>query len=129
MWASKLQTRIALSTSEDEYIARSQSLRDTIPIINLLRELKSRNFDIISIAPTVHYKDFEDNNGALEIDAVPKIRPRTKHIHLIYHFLKSHVGKSIVIKPIHTDNQIVDIITKPLSTDPFLRHRKSLKFF
>jgi hypothetical protein len=33
---SKLQTEIALLTSEAEYIALSQSLRDTIPMMNLM---------------------------------------------------------------------------------------------
>jgi hypothetical protein len=31
LWGSKLQTCIALSTTEAEYIVLSQSLRDTIP--------------------------------------------------------------------------------------------------
>jgi hypothetical protein len=34
-WASKLQLQIALSTTEAEYIAISQSLRDVIPVMNL----------------------------------------------------------------------------------------------
>ncbi len=32
VWCSKLQTEIALSTAEAEYIAMSHALRDTIPI-------------------------------------------------------------------------------------------------
>ena len=36
---SKLQTEIALSTAEAEYIALSQATRDIIPLINLLKEL------------------------------------------------------------------------------------------
>ena len=40
IWSSKLQTEIALSTTEAEYIALSQSLRDVLPLISLLRELK-----------------------------------------------------------------------------------------
>ena len=49
LWASKLQTQIAISTTEDEYIAMSQSLRDTIPIMNFLKKLKSQKLDIISV--------------------------------------------------------------------------------
>jgi hypothetical protein len=36
-WASKLQSQVALSTTKAEYIAMSQSLRDVIPVVNLLR--------------------------------------------------------------------------------------------
>ncbi len=39
-WQSKLQTEIALSTAEAEYIALSQALRETIPMTNLMREMK-----------------------------------------------------------------------------------------
>ena len=35
-WASKLQTQVALSTTEAEYIAMSSSLRDAIPIMHLM---------------------------------------------------------------------------------------------
>ena len=37
LWASKLQTCISLSTTEDEYVVLSQSFRDTIPIMQLLQ--------------------------------------------------------------------------------------------
>jgi hypothetical protein len=35
-WVSRLQTEIALSTTEAEYIALSQALRNVIPLITLL---------------------------------------------------------------------------------------------
>ena len=38
-WSSKLQTEIAPSTSEAEYIALSLSLREVIPAMHLMKEL------------------------------------------------------------------------------------------
>ncbi len=38
-WQSKLQTEIALSTAEAEYIELSQALRETLPMTSLLKEL------------------------------------------------------------------------------------------
>jgi hypothetical protein len=38
-WASKLETQIALSTTETEYIALSQSLREVIPMINIMTKV------------------------------------------------------------------------------------------
>jgi hypothetical protein len=39
LWVSKMQTQIALSTMEAEYIALSQSMRDLIPIREILKEI------------------------------------------------------------------------------------------
>ena len=44
-WQSKLQTEIALSTTESEYIALSTAMREVIPFLNLLKEV-SGVFDI-----------------------------------------------------------------------------------
>eukprot|EP00957_Ditylum_brightwellii_P076519 5816071-Ditylum_brightwellii.AAC.1 len=46
VWTSKLQTEITLSTTEAEYVALSHALREAIPLINLLNEIK----DSINIA-------------------------------------------------------------------------------
>jgi hypothetical protein len=41
-WASKLQSQVALSTTEAEYFAMSQVLRDIIPVMNLLQGMRSK---------------------------------------------------------------------------------------
>ncbi|CAJ1954060.1 unnamed protein product [Cylindrotheca closterium] len=46
VWASKLQTLVALSTTEAEYIALSSSLREVIALMNLINELKSLDFKL-----------------------------------------------------------------------------------
>ena len=38
-WCSKLQTEIALDTTESEYIALSQAMREVIPFMNLMVEV------------------------------------------------------------------------------------------
>ena len=85
-WVSKLQTEVALSTTESEYIVLSQSKRDLIPIKKLIECLNIFiNIDskIISTYSTI----FEDNNGALQLALEPKYRPRIKHICVKYnHF-------------------------------------------
>jgi hypothetical protein len=42
-WASKLQSQVTLLTTEAEYIAMSQALRDIIPIMGLLQEMREQN--------------------------------------------------------------------------------------
>ena len=39
-WASQLQTKISLSSTESEFIGLSQALRLVIPVIEILKELK-----------------------------------------------------------------------------------------
>jgi hypothetical protein len=102
-WASKLQTQIALSTTEAEYIALSQSLRDVIPVINLMTEVNRLVVCNYCTAPKVYCEDFEDNSGALELAKAPNMKPRTKHINLVFHHLKYYVRRGlIVIYPVGT---------------------------
>jgi hypothetical protein len=50
-WSSKLQSQVALSTTEAEYIAMSQALRDVIPIMGLLQEMREQDFKVLCIEP------------------------------------------------------------------------------
>jgi hypothetical protein len=53
-WASKLQSQVALSTTEAEYIAMSQALRDVIPIMGLLQEMREQDFKVLCTEPYVY---------------------------------------------------------------------------
>ena len=52
--------------------ALSQSLRDTIPIMRLVLEIKDCFDPLIISVPTVRCTVFEDNSGALESARTPK---------------------------------------------------------
>ena len=64
IWHSKLQSEISLSTTEAEYIALSQSMRDTIPLMALIEELALVLLIIIE-KTKVHCTVFEDNNSCI----------------------------------------------------------------
>jgi hypothetical protein len=81
IWASKMQTEIALST-EAEYIALSQFMREVFPIMWLLQEAQRKGIKVNAKPCKVHCKVFEDNEGAIEIAKVPKMSPRTKHLNI-----------------------------------------------
>ncbi len=53
-WASKLQSQVALSSTEAKCIAMSQSLRDVIPIMGLLQEMREQNFNVLCTKPYVY---------------------------------------------------------------------------
>jgi hypothetical protein len=96
IWASKMQTEIALSFTEAEYIALSQSMREVLPIMWLLEEAQKKGIKVNAKPCKVHCKIFEDNEGAIEIAKVPKMRPRTKYLNIKYHHFREEVKKGTV---------------------------------
>ena len=57
-WRSKLQTEIALSTCEAEYIALSSAMHEVILLIQLLEDMKVA-YDIIDTPPKVYCEVFK----------------------------------------------------------------------
>ena len=124
-WASKMQTEIALSSTEAEYIALSTAMREVKPLIGLIREAIKQDIKMNANQPNVHCKIFEDNSGVIELVNVPKIRPRTKHLNLKYHFFRSMVkDKTISIHYVKSEDQITDLLTKSLVINQFQKLRK-----
>lgn len=123
---SKLQTEIALSTAEAEYIALSQALREVIPMIEMMKELH-RSFPLEITIPNFNCTVLEDNQSCISMANRQKFSPRTKHIALKYHHFRSYVNaKRIEVKYINTHDQLADALTKPLDPETFLRLRKGL---
>jgi hypothetical protein len=127
VWGSRLQTEIALSSTESEYVCLSQTLREVLPLMALVKELSSAGFDLVHDATVVHCKVFEDNSGALEMAKVPKMRPRTKHLNIKYHHFREAVEQGLVtIKAVRTHDQLADIFTKPLGGELFAKFREGI---
>jgi hypothetical protein len=64
-WKSQLQMEITLSSTESEYTGLSYALRDSIPMMNLLDEMKQFGFPVFGEKQTDHCRVYEDNSGAL----------------------------------------------------------------
>ena len=95
--------------------------------MGLLMESRAHGVLIDDLLPKVHCTVFEDNSGALELARLPKIRPRTKHINQSYHHFRENVErKDILIEATPMEQQLADILTKPLAEPIFERHRKSI---
>ena len=119
-----MQSEVALSMTEAECIALSQSTRDLIPIkqmVDFLNKFLKIDSKRINTFSTV----FEDNSGALQLALEPKCRPRAKHICVKYHHFRQCVkNKTISMQAIGTDDQQGDILTKPLAKDKFEKFRR-----
>ena len=125
-WSSKMQTEIALSTAEAEYIALSQAMREVIPFIRLIVEINVV-FEINIDKPVMYCRVHEDNEACISMVNSPKFTPRTKHIALKYHHFRSYVDKGLIrLSHIGTTEQTADIFTKPLELSTFEHLRKKL---
>ncbi len=94
LWKNQLQTEIALSTMEAEYVALSKSCRDLFPLIDINKEL-CEIFEIdLKKETDMHIKIHEDNVGTLILG---KLEPRwmtpwSKHYAIKYHWFCEHIG-------------------------------------
>jgi hypothetical protein len=124
-WQSKLQTEIALSTAEAEYIALSKALWETLPMTSLMKEINVI-FPLYLPSPRFVIKVREDNQSCIAMAQNPKFSPQIKHIAIKYHHFCKHVitqsnsNGFLEIDYCSTDDQIADIFTKPIRDDIFM---------
>ena len=125
MWKSQMQTEIALSSTESEYTGLSYALREAIPIMQTMQEMRRHGFPINKTENKVFCTVFEDNSGAIEMANHHKYRPRTKHLNVKLHHFRDYVTrKEIIIRSINTKDQPADLLTKGLNVELTKRHRK-----
>jgi hypothetical protein len=121
VWKSQLASKVALSTMESKYTGLSYSLHEAIPVMELLKEMKGLGFDIASPEAQIHCRVFKNNSGCIKIAKDPKYHPHTKHLNCKLHHFQSYIEcKEISIHHINSEDQLVDYLTKPHSTDIFI---------
>jgi hypothetical protein len=129
IWKSKLQTEIALSTMEAEYVALSTSCKDLFPLLDLIRELASACGLPVKKNTNLHVKVHEDNVGALTLGRLEprRMTPRSKHYAIKYHWFREQIGpRNIELLKIYTKEQLGDMFTKGLSPVLFRHLRLKL---
>jgi len=110
-WLSKLQTVVALSTTEAEYMAATQACKEAIWIRRLMEELGHKQQKIVVYC---------DSQSALHIARNPAFHSRTKHIGVQYHFVREVVEEGTVdMQKIYTEENLADVMTKAINTDKF----------
>jgi len=115
-WTSKIQTKVALSTTEADLIAISKGLRTAVPLMNLIEEMAEQGIRRFDSCAKVHCTVFKDNAGKFTIATMPKIRPRNKYINGKYwHFSEKLDQGNISIHDVSTKDQIADLLTNPLA--------------
>lgn len=106
-WRSKLQSIVALSSTEAEYVGATPAVQEILWLRDLLHELK-----VIDDSPSILNMD---NRGAVYLTRGAGDSNKTKHIDIRYHFIRSHVEqRRIKVQFVTTDEMTADILTKNL---------------
>ena len=128
-WRTKLQSEIAMSTMESEYVAMSMAMKDLIPLQRIVIEVcKGLNLNPTKVA-TIKSSVWEDNAGALTLARLepPRMTPRSKHYSIKYHWSREFATReNISLNKIDTKLQLADILTKSLPKEQFSKLRKML---
>ena len=109
---SKKQSIVAISSTEAEYVALAECVRDVIWLRSFLHEL-----GYTQLHPTPIY---QDNKSCIAIAENTGNTERTKHIDIRHHFLKDFIASNdIKLYYLPTDDMVADILTKSLVTAQF----------
>lgn len=118
-WRCQRQSIITLSTTEAEYVAGCELVKEILPIRELLIEIKQANEE-----PTLI---LIDNLSTVRITNNESGQQRTKHIDIRSKWLtEKSLEKKITVKHISGDKQIADILTKPQHKSKFIQNRSLL---
>ncbi|GJX06497.1 hypothetical protein Tco_0194429 [Tanacetum coccineum] len=119
-WFSKKQTALAISTTKAEYVSAKKACQQALWMKQALVDYGVRLDDIPIMC---------DNKGAIDLSKNPVQHSRTKHIEIRHHFLRDNIQKgNISIEKVSSEDNISDILTKPLKREPFNYLRLGIKF-
>lgn len=110
-WCSRRQPIVALSSTEAEFIAAADCVKELLYLRTLLMELTGDNIDcIVKI----------DNLSAINLIKNGVVNKRSKHIDVRYYFIHEKFTEGLIkIEHCETNVQLADIFTKPLSKEKF----------
>ena len=111
-WSSRKQCSVACSSIEAEYKALADTTSELLWVLSLFTELGH--------TPTANPVVYCDNLGVTHLNVNFVFHSRMKHIALAYHFVRENVpnGK-FRVSFVSTDDQLADILTKPLLRPKF----------
>ena len=114
-WRSKAQKGVTLSSSNAEYVAMSEAVKEIRFIFYLLRSM----FIEVKLPIIVRC----DNVGAIFMAENSSSGVRTRHVDTRYHFVREHIVdefiKVVFVKSVEND---ADLFTKNVSKDAYTKH-------
>ena len=119
-WFSRTQKCATLSTSEAEYVALGDAVKELLFLRQVWRFMLPSK--VMSCCPI-----FEDNQGTVQLAQNPITNSNSKYTDVRHHFLRERVRqRDIKVVQVPSEFQHADILTKALAFDWFAFHRKFL---
>lgn len=110
-WKASLQHSVALSTTEAEYMAAAEGIKEALWLKGLFAEF-SPNQKVIEV--------YCDSQSAIHLAKDQLHHERTKHIDIRYHFIRDIILQgSVTMKKIPTTDNPADMMTKSLPLTKF----------
>lgn len=107
-WSSRLQSTVAVSTTEAEYMAAAAITKEALWLRTLFADLRMST-PCIDISA--------DNQAAISLLKNPIISMRSKHIDVLHHFARERVARGeVTFTYVPTDAMAADVLTKPVPT-------------
>ncbi|KAE8978761.1 Retrovirus-related Pol polyprotein from transposon TNT 1-94 [Phytophthora fragariae] len=102
VWRSTFQKAVGLGSTEAEYMALSDCVKECVWMRRLLKDIGADQ-----VGATVIY---EDNQGAMALAKNVGYQARTKHIDIRYHFIREKVvSNEEELEYVDTKNQLADL--------------------
>jgi hypothetical protein len=118
-WASRRQRTVAQSTTEAEYMATAEAVKETIWWRRFLGELEQPTDSPIPL--------YSDNAGSISLAHNPEHHARTKHIDVKYHLTREHLQLgTISLQRVPTKENTADVFTKALPRNAHAQHIAAL---
>ncbi|KAE8715006.1 hypothetical protein F3Y22_tig00110187pilonHSYRG00417 [Hibiscus syriacus] len=107
-WKSIVQSVVALSTTEAEYMAAAEAAKEALWLTGLVKELGVQQGGVQLLC---------DNQSVIHLAKNQVYRVRTKHIDVRFHKIRELVASGeILFQKVHTDENAADMFTKPVTT-------------
>jgi hypothetical protein len=118
-WQSRKQSSIALNTVEAECIVACSASCEVIWLRKLLTGLSDLEMEATVILC--------DNQSCIKMTKNPVFHDKSKHIEIRHHYIRDMVQRrAIKLQYVGTDEQVADVLTKPLSRVKFEHFRDKL---
>lgn len=115
LWKSKKHKAVSLLTTDAEYVAATEATRDVCWIENIFSELR------IKLRTPVRM--LGDNANANNLANGTSVNNRTRHIALRERYVTSKATEGLIrVEKVGTNNQVADMLTKPLAREALLKH-------
>ena len=118
-WSSKKQLVVSLSTTEAEFIATVSCACQAVWLKRVLGKLDQNQNKLTVIRC--------DSSSAIKLSKNSVMHGRSKHIDVRFHFLRELTKDGTVqLVYCNTQEQVADVMTKPLKRDVFVKLRNLL---